>query len=399
MDSWWREVVTEAAARWGTPIFVCAWEPVEAAVGELTTVGGPLPVRNWLSVKTHPVKQLLQEWKRMGWGVEVVSEFEYRAALAEGFTGQELLVNGVAKHRWLGRWSVPSLRVHFDSLTEVNELLPTAARDGWHVGLRLHLSLERDPDDPNYGGQFGMSEREAAEAARLLSGHSIQIESVHFHLGTNLDDLALYAEALEEAAGICRRLGLRPRFVDCGGGLPAPGEAAIGSEIRKEPVDLTAFRNALLGAGRLFPDCSELWLENGRFVSARSGVLAVRVVDIKDRPESRYLICDGGRTNQALPSDWEKHDVATVPTRTAQKVHSTICGPTCMMYDRLARLGLPDDLGVGDLIVWTNAGAYHIPWETQFSHGLAAVAWVGRDGVLQLARPAQAFEQWWGRWS
>jgi hypothetical protein len=47
---------------------------------------------------------------------------------------------------------------------------------------------------------------------------------------------------------------------------------------------------------------------------------------------------------------------------------------------------LPGDVDVGDVIVWTNAGAYHLPWETRFSYGLCAIVWFDRDERLVVAR-------------
>jgi hypothetical protein len=69
-----------------------------------------------------------------------------------------------------------------------------------------------------------------------------------------------------------------------------------------------------------------------------------------------------------------------------------------MAFDRLAREDMPCDIAVGDYIVWMNAGAYHIPWETRFSHGLAKVLWCDRNGDVSLARKMESFTKWWSWW-
>ena len=131
----------------------------------------------------------------------------------------------------------------------------------------------------------------------------------------------------------------------------------------------------------------EFWLENGRFVTSRAGVLVVTVVDRKEREGVRYLVCDGGRTNHALVSDWEEHRVEVYPKREgAETCMSTVCGPTCMAYDHLCRRELPSDVKVGDQLLWHNARAYHLPWETRFSHGLAPIVWYGSDDEVTLVR-------------
>ncbi|MEI9864213.1 MAG: hypothetical protein WDN00_06605 [Limisphaerales bacterium] len=58
--------------------------------------------------------------------IEVVSEFELRAALAEGFVPENILVNGPAKHHWLPQFDLPGLSVNLDSRAELDALLPCA---------------------------------------------------------------------------------------------------------------------------------------------------------------------------------------------------------------------------------------------------------------------------------
>jgi len=69
-----------------------------------------------------------------------------------------------------------------------------------------------------------------------------------------------------------------------------------------------------------------------------------------------------------------------------------------MAYDRLIRTYLPYDIQIGDYIVWMDAGAYHIPWETRFSHGLANVVWCENKEEFYLARECETFEKWWDQW-
>ena len=123
----------------------------------------------------------------------------------------------------------------------------------------------------------------------------------------------------------------------------------------------------------------------------------VCVLDSKQRGTVRSLICDGGRTMNALISNWEIHDMFSFPKRRGPEMVTAINGPTCMAFDQLARLPLPCNLRVGDHIVWMDAGAYHLPWETRFSHGLATILW--HDGRrTRVVRPRETFSTWWRQW-
>lgn len=381
-----------AASQWPTPFYLLAWPPVEAAIDDLSHIKTTIPIRHWLSVKTQPVKPLLRKWAQRGWGAEVVSEYELRAALAEGFAPHNIVVNGVGKHTWLGRCTVPGLNVHVDSVTEVPHIAQLALDLRWFIGLRLHVRDEFDPDEPEFGGQFGMSAAEAGQAFRLLRGAGVAVTGLNFHLRSNVQSVSAFRNALAETSQFCEETGWVPRYIDTGGGLPDPG---VTSGI--DTTFLLSLGEVVENFVQTHPAVKEIWMEHGRFVTGRSGVLVVRVIDSKDRPECRYLICDGGRTNHALISDWERHAIIVIPERNTPAILTTIAGPTCMAFDRLDRISLPGDVTVGDLVVWTHAGAYHIPWETRFSRGLCRVVWLD-DGELRLIRDEERFETWWGQW-
>lgn len=394
--AFWRRLVQRALGSTPTPFFLCSAEPIQEALQELHCLAQrlPVPVRHWLSCKTQPLRPLLAWWRKRGGGVEVVSEFEFLAALAEGFSPPRILVNGPAKHRWLPRHAVPGICVNFDSLREVSELLPLARQLNWTVGVRCHTTGECDPDQPSCLSQFGMAAAEAVSALKRLQRSGLALETIHFHLRTNVPSPAYYERALQEVAAICRAARFSPRYLDCGGGFPAPYVLSPEGRAYNAGFDLDRLAEIYQRALKQFEDVEELWLENGRFVSARSGVLAVQIVDVKERGGMRYLICDGGRTLQALVSDWEAHEMFSLPRRGGPDQLTTVCGPTCMAFDHLTRRPMPRDLRVGDSLVWMEAGAYHLSWETRFSHGLAAVLW-HENGQVSAARSAEVFEQWW----
>jgi diaminopimelate decarboxylase/aspartate kinase len=287
--------------------------------------------------------------------------------------------------------------VNFDSLNETQALAPLAKKLDWTCGVRFLTREEFDPEKPEFATQFGLAPDEAIQAIRKLKRAGVRLETAHFHLRTNVASAAIYERALREVAQTCRVAGFAPRYIDCGGGFPPPHVQTRDGQAVDKDFDLAEMARVYERALKLFPEARELWLENGRWMSARSGVLVVKVLDFKNRPKVRSLICDGGRTMNALISNWETHDLFTIPDRRGPTVLTAVHGPTCMAFDQLARRPLPRSLRAGDHLVWMDAGAYHLPWETRFSHGLAAVLW--HDGKLvRTVRPREEFADWWGQW-
>lgn len=395
--AFWRRWVSRALAREKTPLYLFSADPVAEALQRLESIQVGVPVRHWLSCKTQPLPPLLRWWRRRGRCIEVVSEFEFLAARRVGFRPDQILVNGPAKQRWLPRHAVPGLRVHLDSPLEMERLLPLARRCGWRLGLRVLTGQEYDPEDPSRPTPFGFEPESAVRALRRLLRAGARLESVHVHLRTNVEQPEAYARALGEVAQVCRAARFQPRFVDCGGGLPPPHTASRDGRLYARSNTPTTAAAAYRRALRAFPGVEELWLEHGRFLTAGSGVLVVTVLDRKERRGIRQLICDGGRTLHALVSTWEQHRVVALPARPGRLVPTMVYGPTCMAFDQLGRCHLPAALRPGDRLVWLDAGAYHLPWETRFAHGLGAVLWHAADR-LRLVRPAESFSRFWDAW-
>src|ERR1039457_5605 len=169
----WKRLVREALSlSVPTPLYIFSSAPIAEKISELdaalTNAGfqsaienrkSKIDFRHWLSCKTQPVAPLLRWWRGQRRGIEVVSEFELRAALAEGFIPENILVNGPAKHHWLPRFGgapvsdpasfqnqgqragsetgAPLLRelsVNLDSPAELTALLPLAKKLNWRCG-------------------------------------------------------------------------------------------------------------------------------------------------------------------------------------------------------------------------------------------------------------------------
>lgn len=397
--AFWRKLTRQALSlKTPTPFYLFSVDPIRAALAELDSIDVGIPTRQWLSCKTQPVAQLLRWWRKQNRSIEVVTEYEYLAALQEGFVPNQILVNGPAKHRWLTRYRQPGLSVNFDSRKELEVLLPIAKRDGWSVGVRCNTSEEFDPDKPKYPTQFGFSFDEAVSALRRLKLAGVRVETVHFHVRSYIESHTVYERAIAEVAEICRMARFAPLYLDIGGGVPARHVLDPKGRAYVAKFDFDSFATSLRKSVRKLPSLRQLWLENGRFLSAASGALVVEVLDIKKRRGVRQLICDGGRTMNAITSDWEMHELLQLSERRGRKVLTTVHGPTCMAFDQLACRNLSENIKAGDRLLWLEAGAYHVSWETRFSHGLAAVLW-HEEGKLKVARESECFASWWGQWT
>lgn len=392
-EGFWRERAEGAVAEAGTPALVFAEEPLAAQARRLETALAGLPVRSWWSFKTLPLRPAVSAWRGWGHGVEVVSEYELRAVLGMGVPAADILVNGPAKQAWLLEYGVPGLRVNFDSAAEVQALAPTAARRGWRVGLRLNTSTEENFEFPGIRTQFGLLAHEVKPALRVLKREGLVPGVLHFHLRTNVAEARCYREAAMEALGVAAEAGWTPKVLDIGGGFPPEQVATRKGTPLDAGFSLASLREALVGVRGNHRFLEEIWMENGRWLTAPSGVLVVRVMEVKEGRGLRTLICDGGRTLQAMVATWERHTLFALEPRRGKPVRTLVCGPTCMAFDNLGLHELASTVRAGDRLVWRDAGAYQLSWETRFSHGLGAVVWTAASR-REVVRAKEMFEGW-----
>lgn len=180
---------------------------------------------------------------------------------------------------------------------------------------------------------------------------------VCFHVGTQTMNPSVYARAINIAAGVIAKSGVKVDVLDVGGGFPVsyPGQAA--------PPSTAQYIKAIVGA---IKKCGlsgmPLLSEPGRALVAGSTSLVVRVE--QRRSDLLYIndgtyggLFDAGRwLNLRYPvrmirGNGELHHDETLPFRLA--------GPTCDALDMMAGpFDLPADIRTGDWIEIGNAGAY-----------------------------------------
>ncbi|MFN0067452.1 MAG: hypothetical protein ACKVYV_07425 [Limisphaerales bacterium] len=421
--SFWRRAARAALRRLPTPCFVFAAAPLATQAAALDRAFRGLPVTHWWSAKTLPLPRATRWWHAAGRPVEVVSAAEFAALHAAGVPVRDILINGPAKHAWLPAHAAPRMRVNFDSPGELAALLPLARRLRWEAGLRLNTSLEGHPDFPASRTQFGFLAGELPAALRRLRAAGLEPRTLHFHLRTNVPAAHWYAHAAREALAAADAASWQPEVLDLGGGFPPAGVADLEGRPLDRDFRVAEVADLVRALGRERPHLREFWFENGRRLTAPAAALALRVLDVKEGRGLRAAICDGGRTLHAMVATWERH--ALIPLRAGRisgpspnppaaagpparrwsagralppavshrmeevgrrsgegRARPTlVTGPTCMAFDHLGVHPLPARLRAGDVLLWMDAGAYQLSWETRFSHGLAGIAWVEGRGV------------------
>lgn len=222
--------------------------------------------------------------------------------------------------------------------------------------------------------RFGAGPAEAAELLREARRRGCRT-GITFHVGSQCLDPKAYRVALEIAADVIGRSGVRPECVDVGGGFPFPYPG-----VDAPPLE-TYFDEIRNGVDALRVDpLPSLWAEPGRALVAGGCSL---VAQVKLRKDERLYINDGvyGAFSELIDSEQEL-PARLFPARACEAgppQDFCIQGPTCDSMDVLSStLRLPSNVAEGDWIEVDQLGAYSNALSSRFNgFALEAFAEVG----------------------
>jgi diaminopimelate decarboxylase len=398
----------------GSPLHVVDGSRLDAyARAAVGTRGAPERCDVYYSYKTNPIPAVLARLHHAGIGAEVISAYELWLAMRLGVPPERIIYNGPAK-------STESLRLAIDrgihlinanSASEAGTILGLAGEIGRPVRLGLRVSLPG-----MWGGQFGVSSHSSQVdevVRRSLGDPMAKLLAIHAHRGDVIrsrDHLVAHVTRIVGfLEGLRDRTGWYPEIVDIGGSLAC---ATVGEFTARE------YRmNRLLGTDILPPDPSaaidvadasavaarmvrehaaalgerapQVVIEPGRALTANTQVLLTSVVDVKNDADLRHAVLDAG-INIADSVAHEYHQLfsASNPLGSAE-IPYRLVGPICTPADVLYNNWRLPDLQPGHVLAIMDAGAYFVPFSTEFSFPRPAIVMIEGDAVKVVRRREQ----------
>jgi diaminopimelate decarboxylase len=257
---------------------------------------------------------------------------------------------------------------HVESVHELRRLARLASLRGHRapVLLRLNLKLAEAPDSRLVmGGKptpFGLDEDALDDALALLRQEpALELKGLHFHLLSHQLDVPAHLELIRAYCRTFRRIsreqGLNLPLLNVGGGM------GINYQDPERSFDWPRFCQGLAEviAEEGMAD-TRIRFEIGRFISAACGYYVMQVLDIKRNHGQHFAVARGGTHHFRTPAA-QGHDHPFVVLRGNQAPHLreqtvTLVGQLCTPKDVLARQQPVAELAIGDLLVFTLAGAY-----------------------------------------
>jgi diaminopimelate decarboxylase len=355
----------ELAREFGTPAYIVVEDDLRTrarAFVEAFRAASPTAEVVFAS-KAFPCTAVYRVLAEEGIGCDVASAGELASALRGGFAPAAIHLHGNAKTEEELAYAVEVGigAIVVDNHDEIDRLTRVLADRGARQNVLIRVAPGVSPDTHpsiSTGGpntKFGFNPEDARRAvARLQAEERVDLEGIHFHIGSQIMELAPFGAALR---AVCE-LGDFPTY-NLGGGL---GVQYTADGVQPPAIEEYAAAKVkqvhdIFGPGKKVID------EPGRALTARSTVTLYTVQSVK-RNVVTWVAVDGGMSDNLRPMLYDARyevDVVDRMVRTGGEpddILAHVTGKHCESGDVLVRDARLHAPRAGDVLVTPVTGAY-----------------------------------------
>ncbi|MDB4992367.1 MAG: hypothetical protein JWL75_612 [Parcubacteria group bacterium] len=343
-----------------TPFFAFSLDLVKNRYQEFKT-HFPDSIVNY-AMKANAEPEILEVLAKEGANFEVASVYELRMLKELKVPGSKMIYGTSVKPaehiREFHEYGVE--RYAADSYEEVEKI--ALAAPGSLVYIRMTVN--------DAGSVFKFSEKFGTEKANVIpllvraKELGLVPYGISFHVGSQASNPRAWAEAIEELVPVLNELdekyGIKIQMLNIGGGFPC-AYASYEASVTLEEIATHTYE-----AYAILPYKPYLMLEPGRALVAESGVLVASVIARVERRESTWLFLDAGVYSglfetMAYQGSTRYHVTSLRPSFSSGEKLFALAGPTGDSPDVMSRESmLPQDMHVGDKLVFHDVGAYSL---------------------------------------
>jgi diaminopimelate decarboxylase len=390
------------ADQYGTPVWVYGAGSMQARYAALQAAFETqnLDVHFHYAVKANDHIAILDIFRRLGAGADVVSLGELLRARRAGIAAEEVVYSGVGKAaaeieaalaQGIGQFNVESAE-ELDMISALATRMATKAT----IVLRMNPDVDAGTHAKITTGlaenKFGIAATDIpAIYARASTLPGISVRGLALHIGSQILSPEPYAAAYSKAAEMIRTLraqGQEVTVLDLGGGIgigyhdePGMNLAAFAAVVKREVGSLGV----------------KLLMEPGRYLVGPAGLLLASVV-LQKQAGKRFVVLDAAMNELMRPALYEAwHGILPIDAALfhGAATPADVVGPICESADCFAKDRALPDLALGARVALLDTGAYGAVMSSAYNARPRAAAVLVSDGTFQLITPRQRLDNLW----
>ncbi|HIP61664.1 MAG TPA: diaminopimelate decarboxylase, partial [Sulfurovum sp.] len=347
-------------------------------------------------VKANSNLSVINHMRSLGAGTDCVSIGEVKRALAVGVDRYKIIFSGVGKLDseieealkeeilMLNLESEAEMKRVEMVAKELSKVARISIRINPNVDAKTHPYISTGLHENKFGVEINMAKRMYIYAK---NSEYLDPVGIHFHIGSQIVDLAPFEEAAEIVADLVRSLGaigVDIKFFDIGGGIGVTYDD-------EKTIDLEAYAKAIARVTKGLD--ITIMCEPGRSMTANAGYLLSSVLYEKENGGKRFVIVDAAMNDLLRPALYSAyHRVELLGSRDGDLSKADIVGPVCESADWLAKGVMLPKTEHKDLIIIHSAGAYGFTMSSNYNTRGRAAEVAIKDGKDFLIRERESFE-------
>jgi len=255
-----------------------------------------------LKVNQFPnaVKAIIEQGKEFNYGLEAGSKAELVLAMSQVEIGADITVNGFKDEEmitlaFIGASCGHNITLTIEGLNELETIIEVAKQTNFkvpNIGIRIRLHSAGSGTWAKSGGmdaKFGLTSTEIIEAVALLRDANLldSLSMIHFHIGSQMCDIAPLKKALREAGNIYAELRMMGakflKNINIGGGLAVEYDQHEDSQVHN--YSIKEFSSSVVFLLGEIMDAKNIkhpniYTESGRFIVASHATLIAPVLEL-----------------------------------------------------------------------------------------------------------------------
>ncbi|WP_024790654.1 MULTISPECIES: biosynthetic arginine decarboxylase [unclassified Lebetimonas] len=255
-----------------------------------------------LKVNQFPtfVKPLIKIAKNYNYGLEAGSKAELILAMTYNNKNYPITINGfkdreMIRLAFIAGFMGYNVTITIEGLNELNSILEVSReykKVPVFIGIRIRLHTSGVgiwAKSGGYESKFGLNSTEIIEAVEILKKENLidKIKMIHFHIGSQINDIGPLKKAIREAGNIyadLRKMGsVNLSAINIGGGLAI--EYSQWEHKRDRNYSIREFSNDVIYllkeiASKKNVPMPDIYTESGRFIASPSTVLIAPVIEL-----------------------------------------------------------------------------------------------------------------------
>jgi bifunctional diaminopimelate decarboxylase / aspartate kinase len=358
-EAWWyekkKQLLKQASIH--TPCYVYDLDEIKKSIAAIKTIGAD---RIHYAVKANDNERILQTIASSGLGFDCVSIEEVvhvqkilgrNANISIGFTPNFVSIDEYKKAIQLG------CEITIDNVSLLREYPKFFSQKSIHIRLDPSIRAGHHRFVRTAGNQskFGISIDDMGVLKEITTQHAIKVKGLHAHIGSGIRDASLWAKTAENLIKIAKDLFPLASVINIGGGF------GLQETKEQSPLDLKVLKKQLKDIKKQAGNY-DIWIEPGRYIVAKSGVLLTKITQIKHKSNKCYIGVDVGMNSFMRPAFYGSyHNIVNLSALEAGRgkyIKADIVGPICESSDVFGRDRLLAESKIGDVVLLDCVGAY-----------------------------------------